>query len=68
MKKKQKTQRRRPEKKQRVVSVHSKRNQPYKMKRSLFMTFVLVILFIVITIAIITQLKHIYIHLSGKGH
>lgn len=43
-------------------------NQRKKRKYSPFMIFLIVIMSAIVIIAIIVQLKHIYLHISGKGH
>ncbi len=74
MKKKRKSLRRRPVKtpknkrsggyKYRVQSD----NQRNKRKYSPFMIFLIVIMSAIVIIAIIVRLKHIYLHITGKGH
>ncbi|MDV4069967.1 hypothetical protein CMT34_17395 [Elizabethkingia anophelis] len=69
MKKQRKTNHRNARvRKQRVVHHKSSSNIIKKKKRSPFMTVLIVIMSIILIIAIIAQLKHIYLHISGKGH
>lgn len=72
MKKKRKSLRKRPvrtlKNKRRGVYKGQSDNQRKKSKYSPVMIFLIVIMSAVIIIGIIVQLKHIYIHISGKGH
>jgi len=71
MKKKRKSLRKRPvrtskNKRRGIYKVQSD-NQRKKRKYSPFMIFLIVIMSAIIIIGIIVQLKHIYLHISGKG-
>lgn len=74
MKKKRKSLRKRP-----VQTPKNKRSRGYKhtlqsnnqrkkRKYSPFRIFLIIIMSAIVIIAIIVQLKHIYLHIIGKGH